>query len=105
MSHYNRYSDAAREGRQRGEGAYSDFDYDRDKYDKYGTEQQRDYTGAFDQAREDKRYEQRRQEEREEEERIEQRQAERRAQERYEQECYEQQMYEQQQCEDEQAQT
>ena len=97
MSYYNRYSDEYKDGKHRGEGAYSDYDYDRDKYDKHGTEEQRNYVGGFDQAREDKHYEERRQEERAEEERMEQLAADRCAQERYEQEQYEQQMFEEQQ--------
>ena len=98
MGHFDRYSDAFKEGKKRGEDAYSDFDYDRDKYSRfYGSDRQRDYTAGFDEAREERRYQERMREEREEQERQEQKQAELRAQERYEQECYEQQMYEEQQ--------
>ena len=97
MSYYNRYSDEYKDGKRKGEQAYSDYDYDRDKYYKYGTEEQRNYVGGFDQAREDKHYEERRREEREEEEREEERHQAQLAQERYQQDCYEQQMYEEQQ--------
>ena len=88
----NRYSDSFREGRRDGERSYSDYDYDRDKNDRYGSEQQRDYHDGWEEAREEKRYEERRQEEREQEEQ-EQRRAEQRAY-QIQQEQYE---YEQQQ--------
>ncbi len=98
--HADRHSDAYKKGRRDGEQAYSDFDYKRDKYDRHGTERQRNYYAGWEESREEKHYEERRREEQEEQERQEQRAAERRQQER-EQEIYEQQrMYEEQMYEE-----
>ena len=93
MAYYNRYSDGYRDGKKDGKSAYSDFAYDRDKYDKYGSEYQRNYVGGWDAARDEKRFEERLREEREEQERQERRWAEQRA---IEQEQYKQAMYEEQ---------
>lgn len=64
----NRYSDSFKKGRE--DGKYRGWP-DHDKYDKYGTESQRQYAYGFDESRQDARYEEQRREEqrREEEER------------------------------------
>ena len=65
--------DASREGRRDAEQHRS---YDHDRYDRYGSDDQRAYTKAYDETRYEQRREQERHEEREAEERAEQRRIE-----------------------------
>lgn len=98
----NRCSDGFRSGKRDARRSYSDYGYDRAKYERYhGTQRQHDYAAGWDEEREEMRYEKRRQEEREEAERQERRRQDELARRRQEEQWeYERQMEEQQQEQD-----